>query len=149
MGLETSIHPFSSHPSWQALGSLSPKERVIKIKEDANLRRSLVEIRPNDGHTQWMAEALDKSFELLDPPDYEPHPSQTIARRAARAGQDRWDLALELLLQEDGKGFLLFPFENYSGGSLEVVREILQYARQHTSPLFHQQKSARNPRPVA
>ncbi len=125
MGLETSIHPFSSHPSWRALASLSPKERVIKIKEDASLRRSLVEVRPNDGHTKWMAEALDKSFELSDPPDYEPHPSQTITRRAERMGQDRWDLALEILLQEDGKGFLLFPFENYSGGSLEVVREML------------------------
>ena len=36
-----------------------------------------------------------------------------------------WGLALDILLQGDGKGFLLFPFENYSGGSLEVVREML------------------------
>ena len=125
MGLETSIHPFSSHPSWRALEPLSPMERVTKLKEDASLRRSLIEDRPSDGHTNWMAAALDKSYELLDPPDYEPHPSETITRRAERAGRDRWDLALELLLQEEGKGFLLFPFENYSGGSLEVVREML------------------------
>ena len=126
MGLETSIHPFSNHPSWQNLQALSPAERVTSIQQDEALKRSLVEIRPNDPHTVWMTDALSKSYELGNPPDYEPDPSYSIVSRATAEGRDAWDFALELLLKENGKALLLYPFENYSGGNLEVVREMLQ-----------------------
>ena len=126
MGLETSIHPFSSHPSWKNLQALSPAERVTRIRQDEALKRSLVEIRPNDPHTVWMTDALSKSYELGNPPDYEPDPSHSIVSRATEEGRNAWDFALELLLKENGKALLLYPFENYSGGNLEVVREMLQ-----------------------
>ena len=126
MGLETSIHPFSTHPSWKNLQALSPAERVTRIRQDEALKRSLVEIRPKDPHTVWMTDALSKSYELGNPPDYEPDPSHSIVSRATEEGRDAWDFALELLLKENGKALLLYPFENYSGGNLEVVREMLQ-----------------------
>lgn len=126
MGLEVTIHPFTNHPLWVELEKLPPAERVARLKADDDLRRRLVAERPDDGHGAWMAKALARTFELGDPVDYEPDPSSSIAARAAETGRDPFDLALELMLQNDGRALLLHPFENYCAGNLEVVREMLE-----------------------
>ncbi len=126
MGLEVTIHPFTNHPLWAELEKLPPAERVARLTSDAELRRRLVAERPDDGHGAWMAKALARTFELGDPVDYEPDPSTSIAARAAEAGRDPFDLALELMLKNEGRALLLHPFENYCAGNLEVVREMLE-----------------------
>ena len=55
MGLETTVHPFATHAAWTALANLSPKERLERLAADEGLRRRLIEERPKDGHTRWMA----------------------------------------------------------------------------------------------
>ena len=125
MGVETSVHPFLTHPAWCELEALSPAERIAELKRDPSRRRRLVEERPDDTHTQWMQNSLSKWYDLGHPPNYEPDPSQSIAARADRSGESPWALALDTLLGDDGNAFLLFPFENYSSGNLEVVREML------------------------
>ncbi len=126
MGLEATIHPFTSHPLWADLEKLPSAERAARLTADDDLRRRLVTERPDDGHVAWMAKVLTRTFELGDPVDYEPDPSTSIAARAAAAGRDPFDLALELMLKNDGRALLLHPFENYCAGDLEVVREMLE-----------------------
>jgi N-acyl-D-aspartate/D-glutamate deacylase len=125
MGLDTTINPFSSHPAWEDLKDLAPETRLGRLRDDAALRGRLVEERPDDGHTKWMESALAKTFELSDPIDYEPAPSRSMKARAKAAGIDVWRYTLDLMCRGDGDTLLLFPFENYSGGDLEVVREML------------------------
>jgi len=69
--------------------------------------------------------ALTRAFELGDVPDYEPDPRASVAARAADLGVSPWELALDLLSDGDGDALLLYPFENYTGGSLDVIREML------------------------
>jgi N-acyl-D-aspartate/D-glutamate deacylase len=126
MGLETSVHPFMSHPAWTAMGGLTPAERYGRLRHDANLRRILVADRPDDEKTREMAAALTRAYPLRrEAPDYEPHPSDSIAARAAAAGRDPFEVALELMMGENGKGLILHTFENYFGGDLEDVRAML------------------------
>jgi len=125
LGLKGSKHPFLTHPLWQELEALDHATRIARLKSDAELRRRLVEERPEDEATREMATILERSFELGDPPDYEPAPEAAIARRARAAGRDPFDLALELLLEDDGGNLLLHPFENYSAGDLSVVEAML------------------------
>jgi N-acyl-D-amino-acid deacylase len=130
MGLETTVHPFSQHPAWLALAKLSPQQRYATLCSDAALRQSLVTDIPDNAHTKWMDWALSRSFELGMPLQYEPDPSHSIAARAASAGSNKWQLALELMMAEDGHALLLYPFENYNAGNLEVIRTML--ADEHT-----------------
>ena len=58
MGLETTAHPFSTHPAWTAMDGLSPAERFERLKRDPQLRRVLVEERPDDEHTRAIAKAF-------------------------------------------------------------------------------------------
>jgi len=57
--------------------------------------------------------------------DYEPSPSNSIAARADAEGRSAWAVALDAMMAEEGKGLLTHTFENYSEGSLEVIREML------------------------
>jgi N-acyl-D-aspartate/D-glutamate deacylase len=125
MGLEASVHFFASHPAYRQVSNLPLAERVARLRTDTELRRRLVTERPDDAFGTWMARAIGRTFELGTPPDYEPSPDRSIARRAAAAGVDPWELALDLLLADDGRALLLHPFENYCDGDLEVVRTML------------------------
>jgi N-acyl-D-aspartate/D-glutamate deacylase len=126
MGLDASIHFFQAHPTYRALRDLPLAERVARLRADDALRAQLLAERPADpGFAAWMERALRRTFPLGDPLDYEPPPEASIAARAVAAGVDPWALALDLLLADDGRALLLHPFENYTGGDLEVVRTML------------------------
>ena len=126
MGFETSMHPFSSHPAWTAMDHLTPAERYQRLLREPGLRRTLVEQRPDDAHTKMIAEAFARTYVLDDAYDYEPDIADSIAARARAAGITPWVLALDALMAREGKGLLSHTFENYTEGSLEVIREMLE-----------------------
>lgn len=126
MGLETTIHPFAAHPAWRALEALSPAERYARLSADADLRRSFTAERTGRPAEAWMANALERTFALGSELDYEPPPERSIAARARNEGGNPWALSLDLMMADGGKGLLLHPIENYHGGSLEDVREMIE-----------------------
>ncbi len=127
VGLEGSVHPFLSHPAWRALSDLTPQQRLARIGGDPELQRQLVEDLPDNGHTRWMRKAMERTFELGDPVDYEPNAADSVANRARRENKDPIAKALELMLQNDGWTLLFHPFENYNGGDLEAVHRMLTH----------------------
>ncbi len=126
MGLDTSVNPFGNHPAMRALADVPVPERAARLRNDGELRTALLDHRPDDGFTRWMTYALTRACELGDPPDYEPDPAvDSMAARAEAIGGTPWELALDLLAQGDGETMLLYPFENYHAGNLDVIREML------------------------
>jgi len=126
MGLDTSVNPFGNHPAFRALADLPVAERAARLRNDASLRSALLDDRPDDGFTRWMTYALTRASELGSPPNYEPDPDvDSIAARAGAIGGSPWELALDVLAAGDGQSLLLFPFENYNAGNLDVIREML------------------------
>ncbi len=125
LGLQASRHPFLTHPLWHSLQALDHNGRIARIVNDRDLRRRLVEDRPDDDYTRGMAATLARTFELGAPPNYEPDLANSIAKRALADGRDPFDLALELLLREGGTTLLMHAFENYSAGDLSVVHQML------------------------
>ncbi len=125
MGLDTSVHPFGNSPAYKAVEHLPLAERAAKLRTDGELRNAILNQRPDDGFTRWIDYALTRTFELGTPPDYEPDPSRSLAAQAERIGGSPWELALDLLSAGDGESLLLYPFENYTAGNLDVIREML------------------------
>ncbi len=126
MGLETTIHPFSSHPAWLALHHLTPAQRVEALRRDASLRNKLVEERPADEHTKRIADALNRIYVVDNSYDYEPHPSLSIGARARSTGVSPWLIALDAMMAHEGKQLLLETFENYTEGNLDNIREMIE-----------------------
>ena len=125
LGLDATVNPFGNHPAYKAISHLPIGERAALLRDDRELRRELIDQRPADGFSEWMNYALTRAFELGPDLNYEPEPETSVALRATTMGVSPWELALDLLASGTGETLLLYPFENYSSGSLNEVFEML------------------------
>lgn len=125
MGLETSVHPFIRHKTWREMEHLSPHERYMTLKNNSDVRQRLLDEDRGHGHAKWMDFGLDRAHQLAFPLNYEPRPENSVGNRAAREGRDKWEVALDAMMENEGKAILLYPFENYTHGDLEVVRTLM------------------------
>jgi N-acyl-D-aspartate/D-glutamate deacylase len=69
--------------------------------------------------------AFDRMFPVGDPPDYEPTADRSVAAMAVRAGRPSVDLAYDLLVANEGRDMFYMPLNNYAGGNLDDVREMM------------------------
>jgi N-acyl-D-aspartate/D-glutamate deacylase len=118
MGFDTTLNPFLGSPTFQQRG-----DRPLT---DPELREVVLEEARQSSFGPRAEKMLQRTFELGDPPEYEPDPASNVAARAAAAGADGFSLAYDLMLADDGQGLLYHPFENYSHGDLEAVAEMLR-----------------------
>lgn len=127
MGLQSSLHPFITHPTYhRELAHLPIDERVAEMRKPEVRARILAE-EPGtkDRVTRYLVTNFAKYFRLGDPPDYEPAPETSIAARAQRAGKSAAELTYELLLERNGREMLYVPFSNYAAYNLDAVREMM------------------------
>jgi N-acyl-D-aspartate/D-glutamate deacylase len=126
LGLQGTVHPFVTRPSYREIAHLSPAERARAMRDPARRARILSE--KATGGTNFLDAIVggyDRMFHLGDPPNYEPHPDDSIGAEARGKGISPQELAYEILTADDGKGFLYCPRTNYVEGDLEVVRAML------------------------
>lgn len=126
-GLDLSLHPFSSHPSYKAIANLPLAERVAKMR-DPEFRAQLLSEQPEDTNPTTLAliDAFRGTHEWDGArPDYEPVRENRIEQRAARAGQPWAEFAYDLLLKNEGRQMFYLPAANYTAGNLDAVREML------------------------
>jgi len=123
LGLEATLHPFASHPSFAALAPLPLAEKVARMRDPAFKRRLLSEKPAPVPALTAIVWQFDRLFALGDPPDYEPPKERSIAAEAARLGVTPEERAYDLLLERDGRALLYRPFLNYSHFSLDAVRD--------------------------
>jgi N-acyl-D-aspartate/D-glutamate deacylase len=119
LGLDLTLHPFRSHPSYLAIAELPLTERVSRLREPDVRARLLAETsRTTRGLSATMAQQFEHLFLLGETPDYEPPPEQSVAALASRRGSSPQAVALDHLLQDEGRGLLYLPFLNYAQGDL-------------------------------
>ncbi|HEX9682465.1 MAG TPA: amidohydrolase family protein [Acidimicrobiales bacterium] len=124
-GLDATLHPLQALPGWRDLALLSVEEIALRLSDPA-VRTELAAGAGDDGFAEFMRRALASTVILGDPPDYEQDPSvASVEALARRAGRDPFELVGELLAADEGRALLYFPFENYSEGNLDPLREML------------------------
>lgn len=116
--------PFTQLPSFEALRSLSPEERLKKLR-DPEVRAKILSEEHSEAMYKRRVANFDNLYPLGDPPDYEPRPEDSIAARAERAGVDPTAFAYDYLLENDGTAMLYRPLYNYADRDHEVLREML------------------------
>src|SRR3546814_5027023 len=63
-------------------------------------------------------------FEMDPDFNYEPKMDESIMARATAAGVSPSEYAYELLMKDEGKGFIYFPILNYRDGNLNFLEDI-------------------------
>jgi N-acyl-D-aspartate/D-glutamate deacylase len=127
-GLELTLHPFCTHPSYRAIAKLPLQERVRQLR-DPQLRARLLSERASARHgfIAHMDRLWSSLFVLGDPPDYEQTPERAIGAQAQQRGVRPEELALDQLLSDGGRGMLYLPFLNYADGSLNAAHAMLSH----------------------
>nr|WP_321360135.1 amidohydrolase family protein [uncultured Hyphomonas sp.] len=127
LGLELTMNPFSAHPSYAAIATKPLEKRVAALRDPAFRDRLLSEEPASDNpFLKTMLRGFGKMFQLRDPVNYEPGPESTLEYMANARGISPEEMALDLMLERDGRGVLYLPFLNYSQGSLEPIRAMME-----------------------
>jgi N-acyl-D-aspartate/D-glutamate deacylase len=126
LGLQGSVHPFISRPSYAELADLPLAQKVARMR-DPELRARLIGEAPMRDHpfVNSVAGAYHKMFPIGERVDYEPDAATSIAAEAQRLGVNPDELVYDALLADEGRAFLFFPMHNYVEGSLDNVHAMI------------------------
>jgi N-acyl-D-amino-acid deacylase len=127
-GLQSSLHPFFTHPTYRAMADLPLPERVARLRTP-EVRAALVAEDPATRNpiayglmTRW-----SQIFPLGDPPEYEPPASASVAAVADATGRDPRDVVLDWLLERDGRALLFAPLASYADHDHEAIRSMMTH----------------------
>jgi len=126
LGWQASFHPFSFKPSWQAVAALPWSDQYARLCSEAFKEQLLSEenVYPESDLAliaELMATAFHMQYEMTDDFNYEPTPSQSLAAMAAAHGMDPARYTYELMMRNEGSGFVYFPLLNYADGNLNFL----------------------------
>ena len=131
-GLELTVNPFSTHPSYRAIKDLPLADRVARLR-DPGFRAQLLAEEAESPRAPGLSPM--RSWERMYPmgkedPDYEPTPDHSIAAMAAERGVDAYVIALDHMLdggEGNGRGMIYLPLLNYAQNTLDPAYQMLQH----------------------
>ncbi len=125
--LESEIHPFWSHPSYAPIAKLGRIDRVRALR-DPQLRKRLLSESPTSSDPFWREymQKFDGMFRLGDPPEYEPPADASVAAIASRRGCKPEEVVYDMLLEQDGREMIYFPFFNYVDRDMNPLLEMMR-----------------------
>jgi len=130
-GLQSSLHPFITHPTYhRELAGLPLAERVARLRDPVVRARLLAE---EPGTDNLIARVLMSNwafiFPLGDPPDYEPAPETSVEATAVREGRRPEEVVYDWMLEREGRQLLFAPLANYVDSNFDALREMMLHPR--------------------
>ena len=128
LGLQGSQNPFSGAASYKAIAHLPLSERVQAMRDPAVRARILSEDRVTGSTFPLITRlSFDLMFPFSDPPDYAPRRESSVGAAAAREGRSPEEVAYDLLLADEGHGFIFAALTNYGDYTLGASAELLRH----------------------
>lgn len=129
MAWRGTVHPFRFKPAWAELEGLGWDEQYARLCDPAFRQRMIEEenIFPESDIIDFLrtvALGWPVHFEMDPDFNYEPTMEESVAARAAAAGVSPAAYAYDLLMKDEGKGFIYFPILNYRDGNLNFLEEL-------------------------
>ncbi|MEX2481884.1 MAG: amidohydrolase family protein [Gammaproteobacteria bacterium] len=126
----TGEHPWRFMPSYAEIAHLPPAARVRRMADPAMRARLLAEQDPHDTGFSLLYKSptlWETTYPGGDPIDYLPPADMSIARIASREGRSPWEVAYDLLLENEGNAFLLYTVTGYTEARPDAVHEMLRH----------------------
>ena len=132
MAWQGTVHPFRFKPAWNEIIDLPWEAQLAKLKDPEFKARMIAEenVWPESDIIDFLkivALGWPVQFEMDPDFNYEPKMDESIMARATAAGVSPGEYAYDLLMKDDGKGFIYFPILNYRDGNLNFLED-LQHA---------------------
>ena len=127
-GLQSSLHPFALHARMRPLRR-APLEDKMKVLCDPSFREQLLSAEPQSKNrialrmvTNW-----EQIFRLGEDCNYEPPKEESVAAVAAREGRAPEAVALDWLMEQDGKAFLFSPLGSYVEFNHDAIKSMIEH----------------------
>jgi N-acyl-D-aspartate/D-glutamate deacylase len=130
LGWQSTMHPFSFHPSYRDIADLPFPLRLQRLAEPATRARILAD-QPEV--TTLMAMAISGSFDRMfrlqseNGLDYEPPAEASVAAQARARGICAPEIIYDMLMENDGRGTVYFPALNYTNCNLDHIFEMMNH----------------------
>lgn len=121
-------NPFLYLPSYARLKDLPHEEKMQALRNPDVRRRLLSEQDPNCAGMSVLyqqASTLHKTFPMGRPLNYFPDADNNVAAIAAERGCDPREAMYDLLLEDDGKAFLMYTVAGYAESNRDALHEML------------------------
>lgn len=121
-------HPFQYMPSYAPLKDLPHTEKMQALRNPEVRRRLLAEEDPTTAGISILYKqpsTWQRTFPMGQPLNYFPDLQNNVAAIAARRGCDVRAAVYDLLLEHDGRGFLMYTVAGYAEGSRDSLYEML------------------------
>lgn len=132
MAWQGTVNPFRFKPSWATIEGLPWAEQLAKLRDPAFKAQMLAEANEfpeSDIQAVLMVVAMGFALQYAMPDgfDYEPGRDLAIETLARAAGKPAAEYAYDMLMENDGTGFIYLPLLNYADGNLDFVKGLLEH----------------------
>ena len=129
MAWQGTVHPFKFKPAWIEIEGLPWEEQLAILRNPETRTRMLneVSVYPETDLLDLLKvveTGFFLQFEMDADFNYEPTVAESIMTRAAAAGVSGSDYAYDMLMADEGKGFIYFPLLNYADGNLNFLESL-------------------------
>jgi N-acyl-D-aspartate/D-glutamate deacylase len=129
MAWRGTVHPFLWKPAWTDIATLPWDAQLARLRDPAFRARMLAEesVYPESDLVEFLRIVAGGWFmQYAMGPDfnYEPTESESIMAMAAAKGVSGDEVAYDILMADEGKGFIYFPILNYRDGNLNFLEEL-------------------------
>ena len=125
------FHPFFYLPSFEPLKEMSLAQKWQAMQNPELKQRLLTETDPNEVGMSMVFKNEDLLWPLVyrmgTPPNYAPPPEESIASLAKREDRFPREVAIDCLLENDGRNFLLFVGGGYAYKNLNAIHEMVSH----------------------
>ncbi len=129
MAWQGTVHPFRFKPAWAEIDGLPWDQQLAKLKDPAFKARMIAEesVIPESDIADFLnivANGWFTHYEMDPDFNYEPTADESVLARATAAGQSAAEYGYDLLMKDEGKGFIYFPILNYRDGNLDFLEDL-------------------------
>lgn len=130
LGWQSTIHPFVSRPTYMELARLPFAERLVELKKP-EVREAILADKPKDMGVlgMIMTQGYDRMFRLDQGGklDYEPAADDSVAALAKRTDENPAAIVYDMLMENDGRGYIYLPLLNYTNFNFDHILEMMQH----------------------
>ena len=130
LGWQSTVHPFITRAAYQAIADLPFAERLEKLRDQA-VRAAILDEAPPPlpGIGSILTHGFNLMFRLEKEGglDYEPRAEDSVAALAANTGQKPDAIVYDMLMENDGRGYIYLPILNYARFNFDHIHEMMQH----------------------
>lgn len=130
LGWQSTVHPFISRASYREIAQLPFAERLEKLKEPATKAAILADAPGEMGPLGFiLTQGYDRMFRLEQENhlEYEPRAEDSVAAEAERTDRDPAEIVYDMLMENDGRGYIYLPLLNYARFNFDHIREMMRH----------------------